>query len=83
MPSSTARINRVWGRRNKDIEKKTVIMRIKSTPVPNIFLVKLFSVHVSLQTRSLEVTSKKHKRTISQSSDENRLLIITTPTFEN
>lgn len=83
MPSSKARINRVWGRGNKDMEKKTVIMRMKPIPVTNIFLVKFFSVHVSLQTYPLEVKSKKHERRTSWSSDENKLLIITTPTFEN
>lgn len=54
---------------------------MKSIPITNIFLIKLFSGHVSLQTSPLDVKSKKQKRTNSWSSDENKLLIITTPTF--
>lgn len=56
---------------------------MKSILVTNIFLIKLFSGHVSLRTSPLEVKSKKQETTNSCSSDENKLLIITTPTFEN
>ena len=56
---------------------------MKSIPVTNIFLMKLLSGQVSLQTSPLEVTSKQQQGTNLWSSDQNKLLINTTPTFEN